>query len=336
MSLGKRLISGAAAGPGPSTTAWISSDMSGNLFYTQAANGQSGWTDTGISVGTGYINDAVYNGLAWVAATSAGLYSTSDTTATSGWSQIDASSNWSTVMWTGTGWIAGGDSEVKYTTNEYGATDWTNIGSVTSGDRFLGIANNGTYTFFGIRTSSSTDVTAYTQTNFFGNIVGRRGTPLGGFLRGAFYDNVNSRFVIIGGDPSIAYSTTVGGSFTEAGNAFPSNGIDEVDYNGSYYATSAANTVVYGNTDLYSTSWTTTDLSGFNIDRLTYPIWNGTAWMAGTRYTSGSVVMASRENSNPNGTWTSISAPTGFADNRSVGVFPSKRPYYNTLTNLGT
>lgn len=327
---------GVSGGGNASTTAWISTDQSGNLFYTQADNGQSGWTDTGVNIGTGQMFDAVYNGFAWVAATSAGLYSTSDTTATSGWSQIDASSNWTAVMWTGTGWIAGGDGEVKYTTDEYGATGWTDIGSVTSGDRFLGIANDGTQTFFGIRDGISNPQYAYTTTNFFGNITGRTSGPLSDFNRGAFYDNVNSRYVITGKDTNLAYATSISGSFTKPGAAFATGGIDEVDYNGSYYATSADNTVVYGNTDLYSTSWTTTDLSSHNIDRISSPIWNGTAWMAGARNTSGSVVMVSRENANPNGTWTGISAPTGFADNRSIGVFPSKRPYYNTLTNLGT
>lgn len=322
-----------ASSTGASTTAWITSDDSGNLFYTQADNGQSGWTDTGVNLGTGYLQDAVYNGSVWVAGTDDGIYQTSDTTATSGWSQVDSTGTARSIMWTGNGWVASIDGDVKYTTDTTGATGWTSYSGVTGTDTHMGLANDGTQIFLAIRAGTS-DFYSYSSTDFTGSL-NRSSGPLSNFARNVFYDTVNSRYILTGKDANIVYATSINGSWTNPGNAFDSNGISRIEYNGSYYCTIDSFTEIRTDTSPYSTSWSSTNLNGFNVDRVNGPHWNGTAWMVGMRTTSGTTVLASRADTNPNGTWTGVSAPTGFQNNRSVGCFPSKRPYYNTLTNLG-
>ena len=336
MSLNKRLIR-INAGGGGSTTEWISSDDLGNIFYTQDATGLTGWTQAaGQNIG-GYLYEAVYNGSIWVAGSADGIWQTSDATATSGWSRVTGAGKDSySVMWTGTGWIGTVDNAFYYTTDVTALTGWTLIRQDANAT-YLDLANDGTKSFIGIRDESgSVQEYAYSTSGFYGSWAFTNAGLTSNFSRGAYYDPANGYYFCYGVGVNIAYATSISGSFTSVNAAGGSGGYGFMDYNGSYYVLDSNDQQGI----VYSTS-STSGWAGVNInsslswDRFGTPVWNGTSWGTGGRYTSGDKVFAFINNTNPAGTWTGISKPTGFNGNRSLCAFPSKRPYYNAMTNLG-
>ena len=319
-----------------STTEWIGSDDIGNLFYTEDETGLTGWTDSGQNLG-GYVRDAVYNGSVWVACGN-GVWQTSDITAKSGWTQIITSGTYYSVMWTGTGWVATGFGLAKYTTDISGASGWTNFTNVNSAGYYLGAANDGTNTFMGIRDlTSQVQEYGYNTSGFFGSLSYKNVNISSNFARGTFYDPANSRYFVFGAQANIVYSSTLNFSTFYSINAQGgSGGYGKMQYNGTYYVLDGGS----GSGIVYSTN----SISGYAFngiasalgwDRIAAPNWNGTSWGTGGRYTSGSNVFAFKNNSNPSGAFTGVSKPTGFNGNRNLGTFPSKRPYYNAITNLG-
>ncbi len=319
---------------------WIITDDIGNLFYTTDETGLTGWTSAGVTLETGHMQPGVFNGSIWVVPTGNHIYATDNSSGTTGWGSVlnmgDTARN---VMWTGTGWVVNGDgNNYYYTTDTTAQTGWTLYSgstSVTTGGR---IANDGT-NMFAVNRDGTNDNT-YTTSNFFSAVTNQAGLfDVNLFGRGAFYDNANSLYFKFGKKSTVYYDSDINpsGSTGFIPSATAADGYDFMDYNGTYYALGGNNQI---NGFVYSTSSTSgysvKDIStGLNWDRNNGQIWNGTSWGCGGRYTSGDYVMAFINNSDPSGTWTGVSKPTGFNGTRATHIIPRKRPYYNTLTNLG-
>lgn len=338
MSLNQRLIrTNDTGGGGGSTTEWIASDDLGNLFYTEDVTGLTGWQQaTGVSFG-GYIYEAVYNGSVWLTSTASGIWQTSDSTAKTGWSKVaGGTQDCYSVMWTGTGWLGTINNALYYTTDVTGLTNWTLI-QQTSSASYSDLANDGTKYFLGIRDEiGSIQEFGYSSSGFYGSLLSTNAGLTNNFSRGAYYDPANGYYFCYGVGTNIAYATSITGSFTSVNAAGGSNGYGFMDYNGTYYVLDSTdqNGIVYSTSS--TSGWAGFEInSSLNWDRFGSPVWNGTSWGTGGRYTSGDKVFAFRNNINPAGTWTGISKPTGFNGNRSLNAFPSKRPYYNNMTNLG-
>ena len=319
---------------------WIITDDIGNLFYTTDETGLTGWTSAGVTLETGHMQKGVFNGSIWVVPTGNHIYATDNSSGITGWGSVlnmgDLAKN---VMWTGNGWVANGNgNNYYYTTDTTAQTGWTLYSgsvSVTTGGN---LANDGT-NMFAVNRDGTYDHT-YTTSNFFSAVTNQGGlftTTL--FGRGAFYDNANSLYFRFGKTDDVYYSSNINpsGASSFVPSATAVDGYDFMDYNGTYYVLGGNNQI---NGFVYSTSstsgYSTKDiLTGLNWDRNNGQIWNGSSWGCGGRYTSGDFVMAFINNSDPSGTWTGVSAPTGFNGTRAQYLIPRKRPYYNTLTNLG-
>lgn len=329
------------SGSTSSTTAWLASDDLGNLFYTQDETGLTGWTNAGVNL-TGYVQDAVYTGQSWLAATDYGLWQTNDTTGTSGWSKkVGGNTTIRSISWTSSGIVVcGDDANVYYTTDASGASGWANFPNINSSTAasYLGVANDGSQTFFAIRNQAlTTQEYAYANDLFGSSSVTYQNAGISSnFARAVFYDPVNNYYFVGGADSNLEYQTTLGGGFTSVSAGGGSVGYSLMTYNGTYY--------VINTPDLNGYAYSTNSTSGYSSvnvqsaqgwDRNTAAWWNGTAWGAGGRYASGDKVFAFRNNLNPGGTWTGVSKPSGFNGNRCVAMIPSKRPYYNAITNLG-
>lgn len=335
MSLNKRLIRTNDTGGGGSTTEWIGSDDIGNLFYTEDVTGLTGWTDTAQNL-SGYVRDAVFNGSVWVAC-GTGVWQTNDITAKSGWTQVITSGTYYGIMWNGTGWVATGDGFAKYTTNVTGASGWTNYNNVGSNGTYLTAANDGSQVFIGVRDQSgSVQEYAYSSSGFFGSLSYINTGIASNFARGTFYDPANNRYFNFGAQADLLYSSSINGSFSSVNAQGGSGGYGKMEYNGSYYVLDggAGGGIVYSTNSISGYSYVSLS-SALGWDRFQCPIWNGTSWGTGGRYTSGDKVFAFTNGTNPSGIWTGISKPAGFNGNRNLGTFPSKRPYYNAMINLG-
>lgn len=319
---------------------WIITDDIGNLFYTTDETGLTGWTSAGVTLETGHMQKGVFNGSIWVVPTGNHIYATDNSSGITGWGSVlnmgDLAKN---VMWTGNGWVANGNgNNYYYTTDTTAQTGWTLYSgsvSVTTGGT---IANDGT-NMFAVNRDGTYDHT-YTTSNFFSAVTNQGGLfTTTNFGRGAFYDNANSQYFRYGKTDDVYYSSNINpsGASSFVPSATAVDGYDFMDYNGTYYVLGGNNQI---NGFAYSTSstsgYSTKDiLTGLNWDRNNGQIWNGSSWGCGGRYTSGDFVMAFINNSDPSGTWTGVSAPTGFNGTRAQYLIPRKRPYYNTLTNLG-
>lgn len=331
-----------------STTAWLTGDNVGNLFYTQTDSGLSGWT-AGPQLGSarGWFRDAVYNGSGWLAVFDTGVWATTDTSATSGWVQTKSFSTTGIgCMWTGGGWIVNDRYDAYYTTDTIpnGSTTWTtfDLGSVIVAG---GLANDGSNSFISSRGSPDFRI----KWDLFNALT----TPssrtqhliTGYFGRGAYFvpdghSTGNDVYLSTTTHPNSFYYTVNSSDWSTATVLTKNIGATAsyFDYNGSYYAfadtTNCKITRTSGN--LVSGGYSTTTLTSLGIDRMTQIHWNGTSWASGCRSTSGNSNMAIFRNaSDPYGTWTAVSTPSGFNGTRTLRVIPSKRPYYNAMTNLG-
>ena len=345
MSLNQRLIrTNDVGGGGSTTTEWIASDDLGNLFYTEDVTGLTGWTDSGQNLGQ-HINDAVFTGSVWIAAINGnGIWQTSDVTAKTGWSKVaGGTTEFISMSWTPEGVVvAGVGKNVLYTTDATGATGWGTYPNLAGATpiNYSGVGNDGNQTFFSIRSEAvATQEWAYANDLFASSSLTYQNAGLGSnFGRSVFYDPVNGYYFITGAlntATNLRYQTSLGGSFTSVSVAgASSNGYPNMVYSGNYYALSHATDVAI----YYSTTSTGTYSSqsiNLNWDRSSNVLWNGTSWGSAGRYTSGDKVFGFRNSTSPAGTWVGVSKPTGFNGNRSLGVYPSKRPYYNAITNLG-
>lgn len=345
MSLNQRLIRTNDTGGGGSTTEWIGGDESGNLFYTEDVTGLTGWADTGVSFGSSSIYDAVFTGSVWIACGGNGIWQTSDVTALSGWTQVAGSGiTFYQISWTPQGIVVAGEGKnVLYTTDATGATGWAtypNLAGATPSS-YGGVANDGSQTFFAIRDQGgSVQEYAYANDLFASSSLTYQNTGnASNYSRSVFYDPINGYYFVLGAldtSNNLRYQTALGGSFTSVLAGADSSGYGYMTYSGTYYALANGNDVEVYYSTTSTSGYSTNSLSAsLNWDRIGGLNWNGTSWGSGGRYTSGDYVFGFRNNTSPAGTWTGISAPSGFVANRSQGVFPSKRPYYNAITNLG-
>ena len=313
----------------PSTTEWIMSDNLGNLFYTAQANGLGGWSDTGEDLG-GSLNDAVYTGEVWIAATGNGVWRTTQSTGTSGWTKVAGGTTYySSLSVTIYGIVATGSSGVIYTTDRTGATGWTSFPNLTGNYNYQRAANDGSQTFFGIWNVN----TEYAYANdLFGSssVTYLVSDLVSNDSRGCFYDPVNGYYFVYGKGDQLRYRTTIGGSYSSVnGGGVSANGYNKMEYNGSYYVTSGGQVIGYSTSA--TTSFTQKALTNNYVTDVS---WNGTSWIVGTNGNASSIMQV-RNSSNPSGTWTAIAKPSGFNSTSMKYAAPSKRPYYNTLTNLG-
>lgn len=331
-----------------STTAWLTGDNVGNLFYTQTDSGLSGWT-AGPQLGSarGWFRDAVYNGSGWLAVFDTGVWATTDTTGTSGWVQTKSfSTTGISCMWTGGGWIVNDRYDAYYTTDTIpnGSTTWTtfDLGSMIVAG---GMANDGSNSFMASRGSPDFRI-KWSLFNALTTPSSRTDHLITGYFgRGAYFvpdghSSGNDVYMATTTHPNSFYYTVNGSDWSTATILTKNIGASAsyFDYNGSYYAfsdtTNCKITSTSGN--LVSGSYSSTTLTSLGIDRMTQIHWNGTSWASGCRSTSGNSYMAIFKNaSDPSGTWTAVSTPSGFSGTRSLRVVPSKRPYYNTITDLG-
>ena len=331
-----------------STTKWLTGDNAGNLFYTQADSGLTGWT-AGPQLGStrGWLRYAVYNGSGWVAGFDNEVWATSDTSGTSGWTLTKGNTGLVMgLMWTGGGWIAIGRYDAFYCTDTIpdGSTSWTtfDLGNVNVSG---GVANDGTNSFLASRSfpefrirwhllnalTEPTSQTTHDIVSYFG--------------RHAYFvpDGAGS-----GNDVYIATTTHPNSFYYTVGNSDWSSatvslkGIGATasyfDYNDSYYAFADSTNCKITSTSgaLTTGGYSSTIITSVGIDRIGQIFWNGTSWGAPARSTSGNTYFAVFRNaSNPNGTWTGVTKPSGFNGTRSIGLFPSKRPHYNAITDLG-
>lgn len=321
---------------------WIVTDDSGNLFYTTDATGLTGWTSAGVTLESGHMQKGVFNGSIWVVPTGTHIYATDNSSGITGWGSVlnlGTGNEAKNVMWTGTGWVVNGEGDsYYYTTDTTAQTGWTSYSgsvSVTTGGN---LANDGT-NMFAVNRDFTNDNT-YTTSNFFSAVTNKAGLFDGSsFGRGAYYDDANSLYFKYGKKSTVYYDSDIdpSGSTGFIPSATATDGYDFMDYNGTYYVLGGNNQI---DGFVYSTSstsgYSTKDVStGLNWDRNNGQIWNGTSWGCGGRYTSGDYVIAFINNSDPSGTWTGVSKPTGFNGTRAQYLIPRIRPYYNTLTNLG-
>ena len=331
-----------------STTKWLTGDNAGNLFYTQADNGLTGWT-AGPQLGSsrGWFRGAVYNGSGWVAGFDNEIYATTDATATSGWTLTKSGTNSiSSLMWTGSGWLAMGRYDAFYCTDTVpnGSTSWTtfdlgniNVSGVVSNDGTNSFMASRAFPEFTIRWHLFNDLTEPTSqtTRDIGSHTGS-----GAYFVPDGNGAGNDVYLATSSHPNSFYYTVNTSNWSGATLSTKNIGATgrKFDYNDSYYAfvdtTLCKVTSTSGN--LVSGSYSTSTLTSLGIDRMSALFWNGTSWMAGVRSTSGNSYFAVVKNaSNPQGTWTAISTPSGFNGTRCLAIAPSKRPYYNTMTNLG-
>lgn len=312
----------------PSTTEWIMSDDLGNLFYTQQANGLGGWSDTGEDLG-GTLYDAVYTGEVWIAATNSGIWRTTDSTATSGWTKVAGGTTAFISLSVTTSGIVAAGYEVLYTTDRTGATGWTSFPNLTGSYLYQGVANDGSQSFFGIWNVN----TEYAYANdLFGSssVTYLVSDLVSDDSRGCFYDPANGYYFVFGKGDQLRYRTTIGGSYLSVnGGGQAANGYNKMEYNGSYYVVSGGQVIGYSTSA--TSSFTQKTLTSNFVTDIS---WNGTSWICGTTGNTSSIMQV-RNNADPSGTWTTVAKPSGFNGTTMRYAAPSKRPYYNTLTDLG-
>lgn len=319
-----KLINTNAGGVAPAE--WIIGDPDGKLFYTQDPTGLTGWTDSGQNVGSA-IYDGVWTGSVWLIGTAAnGVLQTTDPTATSGWTQVavPGSGYVNQISWTPNGVVATGDGKnVLYTTDPTGATGWTQFPNLTAGDLYLGVANNGSQTFFGLW-NTNTEY-AYSSSLLGGSVTYSVESFLSDDARGVHYDPINDYYFVFGKSPGLKLKTTIGGSSTTISTG--NSDLSGMDFNGTHYVV-AGNSLVSYSTNALS-GWATQDVSSIGISNVVRVTANNSVWALGTV----NDVMAF--SSSPAATFTTVSKPTGYTGSVIYKVIPSKRPYYNAITDLG-
>ena len=321
-----KLIGTNNAAGGGAVAEWLIADTDGKLFYTNDPTGLTGWTNSGQNVGSP-IYDGVWTGSVWLVGTEAdGVWQTTDPSATSGWTQvaIPGSGYVNSISWTPSGVVATGDGRnVLYTTDPTGATGWTQFPNLTQGDLYLGAANNGSQTFFGLWSNNSEY--AYSSSLFGGTVTYLVDGFSGDQARGTHYDPVNDYYFIYGKSPGLKYRTTIGGSSTAVNTG--STDINGMDFNGTYYLVTNGSNIRYSTNAL--SGWSSQSLSGIGVSGTIRITANNIAWSVGT--VNDGMAFAT----NPSSTWTLVSKPTGYTGSVIYRVVPSKRPYYNAITNLG-
>lgn len=341
-----------------SSIAWVTGDDSGNLFYTGQADGLTGWT-AGPQLGSseGYLNDAVFNGTIWMIAMDGGIWKTEDTDGLTGWTKIHTPNNAPhQVMWVSNGWVWA-DRYRIYSTSDTNPTTSSTVNvfydsSTSSTYTVRGrMSNDGSRAIQGVRDQQS-NVEEWNYSNIgLNNITSMSDRDMNftaGFARGMFWDDSTSNYILYGIQSNIRYSTIVNpnntGISAASSKTLPLSQVDLFDYNGTYYiaARSSTSTMVVSSATNFTGTWssaTSVGSVGSEIDRMSaYHVgWNGTSWGMGCRNTSTNTNMCLIRNaSDPAGDWTGIAQVGGFSGNRTKGVWPSYRPYYNTLTNLGS
>lgn len=323
MSLNKRLINtGATGGAVPE---WLISDTDGKLFYTNDPTGLTGWTNSGQNVG-GAVYDGVWTGTVWLLTGQDGVWQTTDPSALSGWSKVaqPGTGTSNQISWTPSGIVATGDSRnILYTTDPTGATGWTQFPNITAGDLYQGVANNGSQTFFSLW-NTNTEY-AYSSSLLGGSVTYLVENFLSDDARGVHYDPINDYYFVFGKSPGLKYKTTIGGSSTTISTG--NSDLSGMDFNGTHYVVTGNNLVSYSTNAL--SGWATQDVSSIGISNVVRVTANNSVWSLST--VNGVMAFSS----NPASTFTAVPLPTGYTGSVVYRVVPSKRPYYNAITNLG-
>ena len=354
MSLGKRLISTGGASSGDpridgqgseATAKWVLSTGTTNvLYYHGSANPNN--TFSSVSVGSSYIQDALWDGFTWIITTGSGIYQTSDSSCASGWTLVvpQAGNQYGGYIVPVPGGnlvIMGNNTNsvptVAYTTvidGTVSSSNWNTKSLGISGDTFLAAATN-TRVVWGRRIDSGTAPQFYYTSNdndwFLEN--GWTGLQLSGSppwgTRFAT-DGTN----IIGarrGYNGVFYASGLGASTTD--QSMGSDYWQNLSYSNGYWVAAHGN--VYYTKTTYNGSWSSRSTSTSTYNTPFY--YNGTYWVAGMNYANTNSEALVYKSSLLNGNSYVAQGTIGSASASYVRMFrPSKLYKYGGWNNLGT
>ena len=321
MSLNKRQLTlDSPPPPQASSTKWIMTNDSGELYYSESDNASSFAKST--VTFNGYLDQAVYDGYIWVAATRGSLYYTADITGLSGWTEISGiGSDFNDVARTNDRWFAfrNGDSDLYSTTDLTASSGWQLVHN--TGQNGIGplAAANG-YVARGARISDSSSgggiYVNSTQNDYTTYTTVMTTSPRWG--TGAAYDKDNDIWIFTGRNERVGFTANSDPTSTITQSTQSSSPADFFYpiWDGTRYIISVNSWYAYSTTSAGGGSWTTGSV-GANIRN--WINYNGTVHAGATdsltvRYSTNIT----------GGSWSTASVSSA-SGTRFEGLSPSQR-----------
>lgn len=338
MGLNKRLISSEVGGGATSTTEWLMSNDSGDLYYSQDADASS-FSKSSHSFGARLMM-AVYDGTIWVAATTntnAGLYYTTDTTGLTGWTSTGAtaSGGFKVVIRTDDRWfaISDGRSEVFTTTDLTASSGWSEVYDPAKSATGYGDYGNG-FISGGCRFSDSfshypTHFYNTTADNFSSFSTRTMGTTNLSWGAGPAYNKDDDEWCWSTRNERVKFTdSTPSGTIRNESNVSQfSTDLFNPMWNGTYYVLWGGATY-YAYTTSSTGSWTVRSTIGSNgVNMLAY---NGTTFAA-----SAGLTIKIQTDITSTSSWSSASISNG-SGSYYHGLSPSQRTRHSHWSDLGT
>lgn len=338
MGLNKRKISVDVGGAiTPSTTQWLMSNSSGDLYYSTNANASS-FSKSSHSFGA-RLNDAVYDGTIWVAATSnanAGLYYTTDTTGLTGWTSTGAtaSEGFKRIIRTNDRWFAISNqrTELFTTTDLTASSGWSEVydpaknasGGLDYGNGFISSGARYSDSFSHYPTHYY-NTTAYNFSSFSTRTLGTTNLSWGG---GPAYNKDDDEWCWTVRNERVKFTDT-NPSGTVRNESYISNfntDLFQPIWTGTYYVLWGGSTY-YAYTTSSTGSWTVNGTLGSNgVNSFAY---NGTTYAA----SAGLTIKIQTNLASPHA-WANASVSNG-SGSYYHGLSPSVRTRHSQWSDLG-
>lgn len=338
MGFNKRKITVESSSGSTSTTKWLVSNDSGELYYSQDDNASS-FSKSSQDFGH-RLHQAIYDGSIWVAATGdgsgGGLYYTTDTTGLTGWTTIedspDGNEGFTTIVRTNDRWFAvsGNQSDLYTTTDLTASSGWSKIKDINKNN--IGPASYGNgHIAWGARYSDSSDnahFTYNTTANNFTSFTTRDYAGGLGWGTGCQYNKDNDEWIFCMRNKRMRFTSSTPDATLSSNIDISSAAADYFKpiWTGTYYIVYINNFYAYSTT---SSSFTTKTTIGANANSMAY---NGTVYAASCGSTAS--IRYQTDITSSSG-WSTATISNG-SGSYYHGLSPSLRVRHSEWSDLGT